>query len=281
MNTRAAGLALILALSLGVSPALAQDGRPEILQRAGIDQKLDAQIPLDLTFRDESGAPVQLKSIFGSKPVIVSLVYYECPMLCTIVLNGMVSAMRAMSIDVGTDFEVLTVSFDPKETPELAAAKKATYLEQYRRPSAARGWHFLTGDEASIRALADAVGFNFEWDERMQQYAHAAGIVIATPQGRVSRYFYGVEYSPRDLRLSLVEASQNRIGSLVDAILLYCFHWDPLTGRYSQLTMNAIRTGGAVTVLAIAVGIFLMLRRERAHTGAPLGALPVKEAGRP
>jgi protein SCO1/2 len=263
---------------LGTGAAAAQQGMPEILQRTGIDQRLDEQVPLDLTFRDEAGSAVQLRSYFGDKPVILSLVYYECPMLCTLVLNGLVSSLRTMSLDVGRDFEVVTLSFDARETPELAAAKMATYLEQYRRPGAAEGWHFLTGEAAAIEALARAVGFRWEWDEQTQQFAHAAGLVVLTPEGRVSRYFYGVEYPPRDLRLGLVEASENRIGTIVDAVLLYCFHWDPLTGRYSRLTMNAVRAGGIVTVLAMAGFILGMLRRDRAPRPRPLPPPGAREA---
>jgi protein SCO1 len=255
-------LALLLGL-LWVGPAFAEGGRPAILDQAGLEQKLDEQVPLGLHFRDESGSDVELGRYFRDKPVILSLVYYECPMLCTLVLNGLVSSLRTMSLDVGRDFDVVTVSFDARETPELAAKKKQTYLEQYRRPGAADGWHFLTGDQASIDALAQSVGFQFAFDEKSQQFAHAAGIIVLTPQGRVSRYFYGVEYAPRDLRLGLVEASQNKIGSLVDQILLFCFHYDPLTGRYSALSLNIVRAGGALTVLALVAFIALMLRRDR------------------
>jgi len=264
----------VLTLALGVCPpALSQSQRPQILDQVGLDQRLDAQVPLDLRFRDESGAEVELRQYFRGKPVIVNLVYYECPMLCTLVLNGLVSSLRAMSLDVGSDFEIVTVSFDAREKTELAARKKQTYLDEYRRPGAEAGWHFLTGDEASIRGLADAVGFRFAYDDATQQFAHAAGIVVLTPQGRVARYFYGVEYAPRDLRLALVEASENRIGSLVDQVLLFCFHYDPLTGRYSALTMNAIRLGGVLTVLALAAVIAVLLRRERAGAvGWGLGA---------
>ena len=272
MSVAAVRRAAILAalFSVSASAALAQGKRPEILDRVGLEQRLDQEIPLGLHFRDEAGRDVELRQYFGERPVLLNLVYYECPMLCTLVLNGVVSALRAMSLDVGRDFEVVTLSFDARDTPELAAKKKRTYLDEYRRPGAEAGWHFLTGDDASIAALAESVGFRFAFDDRTQQFAHAAGIMVLTPQGRISRYFYGVEFAPRDLRLALVEASQNRIGSLVDQVLLFCFHYDPLTGRYSSLTMDAVRIGGVVTVLGLGGFIVVMLRREKKGT-RPLG----------
>jgi protein SCO1/2 len=255
-------------LGLALSSALGQDlpaGAPPVsLSKVGIDQKLDSQVPLDLQFFDENGKTVRLGDFFGQKPVVLSLVYYECPMLCTLVLNGMVRAFRTLSFNVGDDFEVVTVSFNPRETPALAAAKKAVYLKEYGRPGAGRGWHFLTGREDQIRQLTDAVGYRYVYDPKTGQYAHATGIMVLTPKGRVARYFYGIEYSPRDLRLGLIEATNNRIGSPVDQILLYCVHYDPTTGKYGLVIMNVIRLVGAATVLLIGGFIAVMLLRERA-----------------
>ncbi|MBI1927913.1 SCO family protein [Candidatus Poribacteria bacterium] len=225
--------------------------QPDILREVGIDQRLNEQVPLDLVFRDETGKLVRLGDYFGEKPVILSLVYYECPMLCTLVLNGLLKSLRALSFDVGKEFNVVTVSFNPGETPTLAAAKKAEYIQHYSRPGTAEGWHFLTGQEASIQQLAQAVGFRYVYDAQKNQFAHASGIMVLTPQGRLSHYFYGIEYSPRDIRLSLVEASANKIGSPVDQLLLYCYHYDPTTGKYGVIIMNIIRLAGLGTVLAL------------------------------
>jgi protein SCO1/2 len=248
---------------LGAGLAGAQEGLPAALKDVGIDQRLNERVPLDLEFKDEAGKTVELRQYFGRKPVVLSLVYYECPMLCTMVLNGMLRSLRALKLDAGRDFEILTVSFNPKETPALAAAKKQTYLERYGRPAAAEGWHFLTGDEDNILKLTEAVGFRYKYDAERDQYVHASGIMVVTPDGRLARYLYGIEYSARDLRLSLVEASAGRIGSPVDKILLYCFHYDPSTGKYSLLIMNVIRAAGTVTVLAIVAFWFVMFRLDR------------------
>ena len=268
-------LAGLLAVVLGASayPAVAgEDQRPAILRDVAFDQRLGAEVPLDVAFRDETGASVTLREYLGDKPVLLVPAYYECPMLCTIVLNGVVSALRALPFDVGKEFRVVTFSFNPRETSELAAAKKATYLEDYRRPGAAAGWHFLTGDEPSIAALTQAIGFRYAWDEASKQYAHASGIVVLTPAGRISHYFFGVEFAPRDLRLALVEASGEHIGSLVDQLLLFCFHYDPATGRYSRVALNAVRAGGVLTLAVLVAFVVLMLRRDakRARRPAPL-----------
>ena len=265
-------LAVLLAGLLGATAHAAADEKPDILRNVGFDQRLGAQVPLDLAFRDETGSPVKLGDYLGDKPVLLVPAYYECPMLCTIVLNGVTSALRALPFDVGREFRVVTFSFNPHETSELAAAKKATYIEDYRRPGAAAGWHFLTGDEPSIAALTQAIGFRYVWDEASKQYAHASGIVVLTPGGRISHYFFGVEFSPRDLRLALVEASGERIGSLVDQLLLFCFHYDPATGRYSRVALNAVRAGGVLTLAALVGFVVLMLRRDaiRARRAAPL-----------
>lgn len=241
-----------------------------ILQKVDFEQRLGTQLPLDLTFRDDTGKMVRLGDYFGDKPVILTLSYYECPMLCTLVLNGLTSALRTLRFTLGKEFVAINVSFNPREKPELAAAKKATYLKEYRRPGAEAGWHFLTGEEEAIQRLTAAVGFRYAWDERSQQYAHATGLVVLTPEGRIARYLYGVEFSPRDLRFALVEAAEGKIGSPVDKLLLYCFHYDPATGRYSTIALNSIRIGGVLTVAALVGFILVMLRRERrAQTIAP------------
>ena len=237
---------------------------PGALAGVGIDQKLDQLVPLNLNFVNEAGATVPLSSFFHTgKPVILALVYYRCPMLCTQILNGLESSLKAVSFNPGQDFEILAVSFDPKDTFELAAAKKQTYLKRYGRANTANGWHFLTGDEANIKALTDAVGFHYKYDPATDQFAHASGIMIVTPDGRLSRYFYGVEYAPRDVRLGLVEASKNKIGNPVDQILLFCYHYDPATGKYGALAMNMIRLAGAGFVLVGAAVLLIALRREK------------------
>jgi len=256
--------ALVLGPVVDPSPAA-------VLKDVGIDQRLNEPLPLDLTFRDEAGHDVQLGQYFGRRPVILALVYYECPMLCTLTLNGLASALRVLSFNAGNQFEVVVVSFNPAETPALAAAKKKAYLERYDRPGTEDGWHFLTGDDAAIKRLTAAAGFRYTYVAAQKQYAHAAGIIVATPQGRIARYFFGVEYAPRDLRLGLVEASQNQIGSAVDQLLLYCFHYDPATGKYGAIVLNIMRLGGAATVLALGAFMIIMWRRERRH--APPGVI--------
>lgn len=258
--------AALLALALLAARPVAAEV-PRGLEDVGIDQRLNEKVPLDLHFRDETGSDVRLGSYFGDKPVILALVYYQCPMLCTLVLNGLVSSLRALSLDAGKDFQVVVVSFDPTETPDLAAAKKATYLEEYRREGAEKGWHFLTGDEKAIRRLTQAVGFRYHYDPTIDQFAHATAITVLTPRGVIARYFYGVEYAPRDVRLGLVEAAHETIGSPVDQLLLFCFHYDVTTGRYSAAVLNLIRLGGVITLLALGGFIFLSRRRD---VGAPV-----------
>lgn len=238
-------------------------GRPPALRNVGIEQKLNHQVPLDLTFADETGRPVRLGEYFHGRPVVLSLVYYKCPMLCNLVMNGELRSFRQLELSLGKDYEALTVSFDPGETPALAAEKKATYVDKYNRPGAAGAWHFLTGKQDQISALADSVGFHYAWDDRTNQWAHASGIVILTPQGRVARYQYGIEYSKNDLRLSLVEASANKIGSLTDQVLLFCYHYDPLAGKYTFAVVNSLRVGGSAVVLALGLFLFVNLRRDR------------------
>jgi protein SCO1/2 len=236
--------------------------QPEALREIGIDQKLDEQLPLDLKFFDEAGQAVQLQNYFGEKPVILSLVYYECPMLCNQVLNGVVRSLRPLSFDVRKEFTVLTVSFDPEEKPELAAKKKASYIKEYARAGAEQGWHFLTGDSAAIKSLTESVGFRYRYDASTDQFVHASGIFVITPHGRISRYFYGIEYSPRDLRLALVEASDNKIGSPVDQVLLYCYHYDPVTGKYGVAIMNVLRLAGIATVAVLGAFMITMFKRD-------------------
>jgi protein SCO1 len=241
----------------------AQTAIPLALQDVGIDQKLNAQIPLNLEFRDEQGKTVKLGGYFGKKPVILSLAYYECPMLCTYVLNGLVTSLKPLSFNAGNEFEILTVSFDPRETHQLAAAKKLIYLKEYGRSNAEKGWHFLTGDTESILKLTAAVGFKYKYDSKDDQFAHASGIMILTPEGKLARYFYGIEYSSRDVRLALVEASENKIGSPADQLLLFCFHYDPTVGKYSAYATNFIRLGGILTVLGLSVFVLTSLRKEK------------------
>ena len=253
---------VVVLLATWVVPGHAQETRPAVPRGIGIDQRLNEQVPLALVFHDESGRSVQLGDYFGSKPVILALVYYRCPMLCPLVLDGLVSSLRVLSFTAGDQFTVVVVSFNPRETPEFAAAKKETALQRYARPGAEGGWHFLTGEEQAIARLAGAVGFRYTYDAAQDQYAHASGIVVLTPQGKIARYFYGIEYAPRDLRLGLVEAAANKIGSPIDQLLLLCYHYDPARGKYSAVVVDAVRLGGAATVLALGTFLVVMWRRE-------------------
>jgi protein SCO1 len=241
--------------------------RPPVLKDVGIDQLLNNQVPLDLEFRDESGRTVKLAEYFKDKPVVLSLVYYNCPRLCTQVLTGLLGALKGLPMTPGNEFVNLTVSFDPHEQPELAAAKKAEYLNRYNRPGAEAGWHFLTGDEASIHALTKAVGFRYIWDPVTKQYAHASGIMILTPQGKLSRYFYGIEYAPRDLRFGVIDASAGKVGSLADQIILYCYMYNPERGEYSLVVMRLLRIF-AILTLATLLALFLYLRRKEKQKAA-------------
>jgi protein SCO1/2 len=236
--------------------------RPELLKDVGIDQKLDHSIPLDLTFQDESGNAIKLSQYFGKKPVVLSLVYYNCPMLCTQVLNGLERSFSNVPMDIGKQFEVVTVSIDPTETPNFASAKRDLYTGIYGRAGAAEGWHFLTGDESQIKQLANAVGFRYAYDADSKQFAHASAIMILTPEGKISRYFYGIQYPSRDMRLGLVEASHGKIGSPVDQVLLFCYHYDPVTGKYGLLISRVIQAGGFLTLLAIGILILVLKRGE-------------------
>jgi protein SCO1/2 len=271
--------AIAAAVILGLTGLAPAGPGPKILQNVGFDQHLDRQVPLDLPFVDDDGRPVRLGDFFGDKPVILVLAYFRCPMLCTEVLNGLVRGMLDMRFDAGKEFRVVTVSFDPREKPELAAAKKHSYVERYGRPGATDGWHFLTGEPEAIRRLTEAVGFRYTYDPRHDQFAHASGIMLLTPGGKISRYFYDVNYSGRDLRLGLVEASQGKIGNRVDQVLLYCFHYDPVEGKYGAAVMNFVRLGGVLTVVSLVTLVGLLLYQDRRKTRAaalagrvPLGA---------
>jgi protein SCO1 len=234
--------------------------RPPKLENVGIEQHLDAQVPPDLIFRDETGKTVKLGDYFGRKPIILDLAYYNCTMLCGEVLLGLTGAMKMVSFNLGEEYDVITVSFDPKDTSDLAAAKKKEYVLRYGRPGAEQGWHFLTGQPDAINALTRAVGFQYQYDPRINQYAHATAIMVLTPQGKISRYFYGVDFPPKDLRLGLVEASQNKIGSPVDAILLYCYHYDPATGKYGAIVNNILLLGAGLTILILGAMLLILFR---------------------
>jgi protein SCO1 len=234
--------------------------RPPGLKNVGIEQRLNEQISPALTFRDETGKSVQLRDYFGKKPMILNLVYYQCPMLCGEVLSGLESALRVLKFDVGNEFDVLTVSFDPKETPEMASAKKAEYLKRYGRPGAAAGWHFLTGLPASIDALTKAAGFEYQYDTKTSQFAHATAIMVLTPEGKIAQYYYGVEFAPKDLRLGLIQASANKIGTVVDQVLLYCYHYDPDTGKYGAIVSRVLQLAAGATVLILGTFLVVMFR---------------------
>jgi protein SCO1/2 len=270
--TTVSTLSTLLALLLSV-PAAAQgpgprqaggppaSAKPAILSDIGIDQRLNEQLPLDLTFRDENGKQARLGDYFGRRPVVLALVYYECPMLCTQVLNGLVRTLRVLSFDAGREFDVVAVSFDPGEGPGLAHAKKEAYVKDYGRAATAGGWHFLTGDPDSIAKLTRAVGFRYAYDEKLDQFAHGAAIMVLTPSGVVSRYLYGIEYAPRDLRLGIVEASKGAVGTIADQVLLLCYHYDPSTGRYSFMVLTLVRIGGLLTLVAL--GTFFWVERRK------------------
>jgi protein SCO1/2 len=238
-------------------------GLPSPFQRLGFDQRVGQQVPEGLVFRDEAGRTVRIGDYFGKRPVVLALVYFRCPMLCPLTLNGLARSLKGMSFDAGQEFEVVVVSFDPRETPAAAAAAKREALRAYGRPETAPGWHFLTGGPEPIRRLTQAVGFRYFWDPQVGQFAHAAGIVLLTPHGVASRYLYGIEFPPRNVRLGLVEAAGNRIGSPIDQVLLYCFHYDPVQGRYSAVTLRIVRLCALASVLGLGLTIALLLRRER------------------
>ena len=274
----AAGLALLLFGAASMFGQMGQPipGKPSVkgdlppeLADIGIDQRLDEQVPLNLQFKDEQGRTVMLGDYFRpGRPVIVSLVYYECPMLCGEVLNGMSAAFKVLQFTPGNEYEVITLSIDPREKPELAAAKKKAYLERLGRPEAAGGWHFLTGEKSQIDALADAIGWHYHYDAKIDQFAHAAGIVLVTPKGKIAQYYYGIEFSARDMRLGIVEASQNKIGTLADKLLLFCYHYDPRSGKYGAVVMNIVRLAGGLTVLVLGGALLMMFRAPGKRNGA-------------
>lgn len=268
----AAALSVVL-LSATVGHAETSTTPPRLPGKVALDQKLDTQLPLDLMFRDESGRVVRLGQYFRrDRPVLLNFVYYNCPMLCPMALEGLTSSLTELKFDIGDQFDVVTVSIDPRDTPAMAAERKERYVKRYGRMSANTGWHFLTANESAIRKLADAVGFRYAYDIQANQFAHATVLIVLTPTGRVSRYLYGFEYKPRDLRLSLVEASANKIGTPTDALLLMCYHYDAATGKYGRSAMNFVRAGGVATVLGLAGFIFVMVRRERQENAlAPAG----------
>jgi protein SCO1 len=246
------------------------NGLPEPLKKTGIEQKLGETLPLETEFKDENGDLVKLGSYFGKgRPVVVAFVYYECPMLCNQVLNGLTGSLKGINFDAGKEFDVVAISFDAKEfdKPGLAKNKKASYMERYGRPGTEKGWHFLTGTEESIRAVTNAAGFGFEWDEKSQQFAHAAAVIVATPEGKLSRYLYGIDYSPKDLKLAMMESAENKVGSPADQLLLYCFHYDPSTGKYGLAILNFVRLGGVATLLGLGAMGFVFWRRNKKNSG--------------
>jgi protein SCO1/2 len=279
-----AAVVCILNLAFGISPASAQlqPGTPgQMGHQTGIvasnvppqfkavtfAQRLNHQMPLDTMLKDEAGRSVPLRQYFGQKPVVLTFVYYQCPMLCPLTLNGISSALKALPLEPGKDFEIVVISFDPRDTPESANAKKQAHLAHWSAQHTAAAWHFLTADEATIRELTAAAGFSYQWDQVTGQFAHVSGVLTLTPDGKLARYFYGVEYSPKELRLALVESSQGRIGSKVEELLLYCFHYDPTVGRYGWAVMTLVRAGGVLTV-ALMLGFIVMMRRR--DKGAPV-----------
>jgi len=252
---------------------VASNTKIDLLNQVGIDPQMGKQLPLDLRFKDESGKPVMLRDYFNSgRPVLIAPVYYSCTMLCNQALNGMMSSLNVLKFSAGAEFDVLAVSFDPRETPDLAMEKRQMYMDRYKRAGAEKGIHFLIGDDANIKPLMKSIGFKYAWDERSSQYAHASALILITPEGKIAQYYYGIEYSPKDMRLGIIEASQEKIGNLMDQVILYCFHYDPSTGRYGATAMNAMRISGVITVILLCGFIFISLRREK-HTGplAPAG----------
>lgn len=245
------------------TPGTPASTMPRALQEIRFDQMLDSPLPLDATFRDEDGRTVQIGEYFGKKPAVLAFVYFDCPMLCTQIVNALASALRPLSLTPGEAFDVVLVSFDSRETPVLAKQKKTEALARYGRPETAAAWHFLTGDESSITRLTQAAGFRYVWDEETKQFAHPSGIIIVTPDGRPARYLFGIEYGPRDVRLALVEASEGKIGTAADQLLLFCYHYNPMTGRYGLVIMQVLRVAGVATVLALVAFIVVMVRREK------------------
>lgn len=265
-------LSLGLLLGLSAGPAQAQGPLPQdLIRQVNFEQKLEEQVPLDLPFVDSNGQTVRLGDYLGQKPVILSLGYYECPMLCSLVRNGLFESLKALDFSVGEEFELVIVSIDPRETPEIAEMKRQSSLVEYGRSMSGEGWHFLVGEEPAIGALAEAIGFRYAYDPKLDQYAHPSGIVILTPEGKIARYFYGIDYPARDLRLGLVEAADNKIGSPIDQLLLMCYHYDPVSGEYTLLIMNIIRAVGMLTVVGLAGFVYFLLKREPNRSAGPVG----------
>lgn len=241
-------------------------GLPDAVKKVGIEQRLGEQLPLGSEFRTEDGRIVRLGEYFKpGRPAILALVYYECPMLCNQILNGLTGTLKGISLDAGKDFDVIAISFDARENdkPDLAKNKKAAYLERYGRPGSENGWHFLTGDQTAIDAVTSAAGFTYEWDDASNQFAHASGIMIVTPEGKLSRYFYGIDYAPRDVKLSLVDSSESKVGSITDQLLLYCYHYDPATGKYGLAILRVMRLGAIATLLGMGAMGFFFWRRNK------------------
>jgi protein SCO1/2 len=255
------GVLLLLAASAGTVSA--QYGRPAIAKGVTIEQKLNAPVPLDLNFHDESGQTVPLRAYFGEKPVVLSLVYFKCPSLCPMSLHETVTSLKRVPLQAGIDYNVVVVSFDPSDTPAEAAEKKARYAKEFQRPGFNSGWHFLTGTQEAVSRLASAVGFGYRWDQASRQFIHAGGIMVATPEGKMSRYFYGIDYSPADLRMALVEASQHKIGSPVDYVLLFCFHYDYARGKYTLTILNVLKIAAGLTLVGLASLVYVLMRKEK------------------
>ena len=264
MKVAVSVLILLAALKIFAAQSVPSQLSDDALVQIKFDQKPDNQVSPDLEFRDENGKSVRLGDYFGQRPVILVLGYYECPMLCSLVLNGAIEAMQDLKLDAGKDFEVVNVSIDPRETPALATAKKRIYIKRYGRPGAAEGWHFLTGDDAAIRKLADEVGFRYEYDSRAKEFAHPSGLVILTPDGKVSHYVFGVTYSPAELDTALRDAGAKKIGSTIEQFVLLCFHYSPLTGKYGNLIMTVVRVSGMATVGALGFVVFWRGRKREA-----------------
>ena len=252
----------------GLAPDDAGDpakAKPGLLSQVGIDQHLNQQVPLHLVFNDESGREVHLGELFGKRPVILAMVYYECPMLCTQVLNGLTGSLKGINLNAGKDFDVVAISFDPRDNdkPDLAKNKKLSYLEHYGRPGTDSGWHFLTGSQESIKAVTDAAGFKYEWDDKTQQFAHAAAVMVVTPEGKMSRYFYGIDYAPKDIKFGIMDSAQAKVGNPAEQLLLYCYHYDPASGKYGFAILRVMRLAGVATLLGLGAMAFVFWRKNK------------------
>jgi protein SCO1 len=258
-------LAVAAALLASASLGFGQYARPKATRGVNLEQKLNSPVPLDLMFNDENGQAVPLRTYFGEKPVVLELVYFKCPSLCPMSLRESVMGLRRIPMQTGIDYDVVVVSFDPADTPAVAREKKAEYGKMFNRAGFNTGWHFLTGSQESISKLTSAVGFGYRWDEPSKQFIHAGGIMVATPEGRMSRYFYGVDYAPADLRMALVEASKHRISSPVNYVLLFCFHYDATQGKYTLAVLNILKAGAALTLLLLGGLLYLLMRKDKTH----------------